>query len=233
MRAILFDFGGTIDTNGVHWSEKFWEYYQRFRIVIPKDRYERAFVTSERELSEDPSLRTASMYATLERQFALQMAIAGVKMTREHLLRVVNACYADVGQTIARARTVLASFRGTYGMGIVSNFYGNLETVAKEFGLDAYCTVLIDSAVVGLRKPDPAIFALALERLGAQANVSYVVGDSYDRDILPAKQLGCTTVWLEGKSWTRPSATDAADIVIRSFDELTSAIPVPAVPGSL
>ncbi len=232
MRAILFDFGGTIDTNGVHWSEKFWEYYQRFRIAIPKERFERAFVTSEKELADDPSLRTASMYATLLKQFTLQMAIAGVELPQAELLKIVNVCYADVGQTIARAKNVLRTFAGAYAMGIVSNFYGNLEIVAREFGLEAYCTVLVDSAVEGLRKPDPAIFALALKRLGAQANLSYVVGDSYDRDILPAKQLGCTTVWLEGRSWTRPSATDAADLVIRSFDELTSAIPVPAARGT-
>ncbi|MBI3765652.1 MAG: hypothetical protein HY277_04010, partial [Ignavibacteriales bacterium] len=36
MKAVLFDFGGTIDTDGVHWSEKFWEYYQQFGVGVEK-----------------------------------------------------------------------------------------------------------------------------------------------------------------------------------------------------
>ena len=38
MKAILFDFGGTIDTNGVHWSEMFWGYYQRRRLRVRRAR---------------------------------------------------------------------------------------------------------------------------------------------------------------------------------------------------
>jgi FMN phosphatase YigB (HAD superfamily) len=228
MKAILFDFGGTIDTNGVHWSEKFWEYYVRFKVGVRKDVYEKAFVTSEQELGTDRSLRDATMYATLLKQFSLQFAILGLPRGQDDIMKMVNACYADTGKTIAAAKQVMQKFAPAYRMGIVSNFYGNLEVVAKEFGLESLCAVLIDSVLVGVRKPDPAIFALALDRLGVQPNLSYVVGDSYERDILPAKHLGCTTVWLEGKSWTRPASLDAADHTIFSFEELTRVIPMPS-----
>jgi len=220
----MFDFGGTIDTDGVHWSETFWEYYRRFSLGTDKKSFERAFVVSEQELGSDPGLRTATMYGTLLRQFGLQFAILGLPVTQDETIKIVNACYADVGRTIAGARIVMQALHPRFRLAIISNFYGNLEVVAREFNLDALCSVLIDSALVGVRKPDPAIFRLGTDRLGVPAHEAYVVGDSYERDIVPAKSIGCRTIWLKGKSWTTPASTDAADVTIERFEEVSSII---------
>ncbi len=225
MKAILFDFGGTIDTDGVHWSEKFWEYYQRYRIPVAKERFEQAFVTSETELGEDESLRQATFYATLVKQFNLQFAILGVRLDPGDVLKIVNSCYADVGKTIAGARKMLQELTGRYRMGVVSNFYGNLDIVCKEFGLDGLFEARVDSVVVGVKKPDPRIFRIALERLAEEAKNTYVVGDSYDRDIVPARQIGCTTIWLQGRSWTTPVSTEAADFTIQKLNDIMTIIP--------
>ena len=56
--------------------------------------------------------------------------------------------------------------------------------------------------MVGVRKPDPAIFALGVEALGLRPEEVLVIGDSYKKDILPARSLGCRTAWLKGKGWT-------------------------------
>jgi FMN phosphatase YigB (HAD superfamily) len=225
MKAILFDFGGTIDTNGVHWSEKFWDYYQRYRVHVAKERFEKAFVTSEKELGSDDSLRQATFYATLLKQFNLQFAILGVKLSPDGVLKIVNACYADVGRTIADAKKVLKELQGEYRMGVVSNFYGNLDVVCAEFGLDQFFEVRIDSVLVGMKKPDPGIFQTALDRLDVEPKDTFVVGDSYDRDIVPGRQLGCTTIWLQGKSWTAPPSTEAADFTIQKFEDIITIIP--------
>ena len=82
----------------------------------------------------------------------------------------------------------------------------------------------MDSAVGGLRKPDPAIFALALERLGIAAAEAYVVGDSYERDIVPGKVLGCTTIWLKGRSWNTPAQTSSADFTITSLEAMKAIV---------
>ena len=65
MKAILFDFGGTIDTDGVHWSEKFWEYYERFKLPVEKKDFERAFKFSEDELLSDSTISRDTFYTTL------------------------------------------------------------------------------------------------------------------------------------------------------------------------
>ena len=84
----------------------------------------------------------------------------------------------------------------------VSNFYGNVSAVLEDFDLLKYFNRIIESAVVGVRKPDPAIFALGVEALGLPAQNVLVIGDSYKKDILPALSLGCHVAWLKGKGWT-------------------------------
>lgn len=220
MKAILFDFGGTIDTDGVHWSEKFCELYAQFAPQIPKKEVERAFVESDRALLADPGVARLTFEETLARQWRIQFGLLGLSLEGGLLEEMSRICYLDVRQTIARAKEVLALLAPTYRLGVVSNFTGNLEIVCKEFFLDKVFSVFIDSAVVGIRKPDPAIFALALEQLNVPASEASVVGDSYDRDIVPGKRLGCSTVWLKGKTWNSPATTDAADRTILKFSEI-------------
>ena len=108
-------------------------------------------------------------------------------------------------------------------MVLVSNFYGNISTVLKEFGLDGIFENIIESAVVGVRKPDPKIFTLGVEALGVKPNEAIVVGDSIDKDIIPAGKAGCHTVWFEGEGWTDDLVSgDEADFIIRDLSELTS-----------
>ena len=220
MRAVLFDFGGTIDTDGVHWSEKFWEYYERFHVPVKKDGFERAFVASERELSEIPVLRRATFYDTLRKQLLLQFKSLGLNARDGVMKSILDACYADVDATVRRAKPLLEKLSMRYRLGIVSNFYGNMETVCQEFELYRSFNTVVDSVVVGLRKPDPAIWSLALKNLGVRPQDAWVVGDSYERDIVPAKQLGCKTIWLKGKSWITPSSSEAADYTVSKLSEI-------------
>ena len=222
MKAVLFDFGGTIDTDGVHWSEKFWEYYERFGVQVKKSDFEKAFVATERELGDVPVLRQATFYETLRKQFKLQFKFLKLDGKDERLQSMLDACYQDIDTTIHKSRHLIEKLAERYRLGVVSNFYGNLETVCQEFELYRYFTTLVDSVVVGLRKPDPAIWSLALKKLEIKPENAWVVGDSYDRDIVPAKLLGCKTIWLKGKSWAEAPTTEAADHTIQRFDEIKS-----------
>lgn len=220
MKAILFDFGGTIDTDGVHWSEKFCALYALFAPQVPKQDVERAFIESDRMLLADPAVAQLTFEETLARQWRIQFGLLHLPVSGGLLEEMSRVCYEDVRRTIARARGVLALLAPCYRLGVVSNFTGNLEIVCREFYLHKFFSVFIDSSVVGIRKPDPAIFALALEKLQVPAVDASVVGDSYDRDIVPGKSLGCSTVWLKGKSWNPPPSTEAADRTILQFSEI-------------
>ena len=99
-------------------------------------------------------------------------------------------------------------------MVLVSNFYGNVEAVLSDFDLRRYFQAIIESAVVGVRKPDPRIFQLGVDALGLKPSQVLVIGDSLRKDILPARSIGCRTAWIKGKGWTadEDAATDPAEI---------------------
>jgi putative hydrolase of the HAD superfamily len=102
----------------------------------------------------------------------------------------------------------------------VSNYYGNLKTICQELNIDEYFDAIVESSKVKIYKPDPRIFEIALQKLEIEPKEAAVVGDSYDRDIIPAKRIGCATIWLKGKSWKEQNESTAADFIITSIEEL-------------
>jgi len=96
--------------------------------------------------------------------------------------------------------------------------------VLKEFDIAHHFTDVVESAVVGVRKPDPAIFVLGVRSLGFDAAHIVVVGDSYSKDIVPAKETGCQTIWLKGKEWEETLDSGKADVIIGYFEELLKII---------
>ncbi|HVF45704.1 MAG TPA: HAD family hydrolase [Pyrinomonadaceae bacterium] len=83
-------------------------------------------------------------------------------------------------------------------LAVVSNTEDGLARDALEAaGLASYFELVVDSHLVGYRKPDPAIFRLALERLGVGAGEAAFVGDSYAHDALAARAVGMRAILLD------------------------------------
>lgn len=222
--TIIFDYGGTLDTDGVHWSEKFWEAYQAFNIEVEKKEIRNAFVYSERKIINiiKPDFRLKDTYET---QITYQMEYLGKnglhsKSNFELIEEMITFCLTSVLKNIEFSKKVLTSIMKEFNLGLISNYYGNLETVLNETDLRKYFSSVADSGVVGIRKPDKQIFELACKELNAKPNQTIIVGDSYGNDIAPAKEMGCTTVWLEGKGWNISIDTSSADVKIKSLREL-------------
>jgi putative hydrolase of the HAD superfamily len=81
-------------------------------------------------------------------------------------------------------------------LGVVSNFYGNLERILVDADMSTLFGAIVDSAVVGVSKPDAEIFSLALARLGLAPGEALFVGDSLEKDVLPARECGLRAVLL-------------------------------------
>ena len=65
---------------------------------------------------------------------------------------------SETQQLLAENKQVLEHLKQAgYPMVLVSNFYGNINQVLKDAGIDGYFSRVIESAVVGVRKPNPAI----------------------------------------------------------------------------
>lgn len=83
-------------------------------------------------------------------------------------------------------------------LGVVSNSDGRVEEALEAAGLRHYFDVVIDSAVVGVEKPDPRIFQAALDRLGVVPEEALYVGDLYQVDVVGARAAGMEAVLLGG-----------------------------------
>ncbi len=231
VKGYIFDFGGTIDTAGCHWGRKMWQAYQEQKVPVTEDMFREAYVYAERTMGKKPIIMPDyTFYETLEQKLWLQFMYLneqGVLVNSNFVLAslrsaVLQQLYDEVKTIIAKSKEVLLKLKEKYPLVLVSNFYGNMNVVLEEFELNELFDKVIESAVVKVRKPDPQIFVLGVQALGMKANEVAVVGDSYDKDIVPAHSIGCNTIWLKGKGWTNEEPTTCvADKVIKLLTELT------------
>ena len=226
IKGYIFDYGGTLDTGGDHWGKVIWHAYERQQVPVSEAEFREAYVHAERTLAKNPIIKPEFTFKrTLEEKIQIELDYLEERRrggVSTYAQAVVDDLYARTLAETAKSREVLMVLKERYPMVLVSNFYGNIATVLKEFGFDGIFDTIIESAVVGVRKPDPKIFTLGVEALGLQPDEVVVVGDSMDKDIIPAKKAGCHTVWFEGEGWTDDAVDSApADYVIRSLKDLT------------
>lgn len=118
-------------------------------------------------------------------------------------------------------RPVVEELSKKYKLVLVSNFYGNIQTILKDFGLLDFFDEIIESSVVGVRKPDPAIYRLGVDAMGFVAKNVLVVGDSFSKDVVPAKAVGCRVAWLKGEGWGGEVIDESVpDVIITNLAQL-------------
>jgi putative hydrolase of the HAD superfamily len=105
-------------------------------------------------------------------------------------------------------------------LGVVSNSDGQVEQALAVSGLRDYFDVVIDSSLVGVEKPDPAIFQAALDALGIGPGEALYVGDVYEVDVVGARAAGIEAVLLAPSSPGPGRACRTAG----SIDELVDAL---------
>lgn len=80
-------------------------------------------------------------------------------------------------------------------IGVVSNADGRIASALEHAGLARYCSVIVDSGLVGVHKPDPAIFDHALGPLGLEPARTWYVGDTVAYDAASADAAGLVS-WV-------------------------------------
>lgn len=272
IKGIIFDYGGTLDTRGDHWSEVLWQGYEHFGIGVADDEevepgvsihkqaFRDAYVYGERALAVNPIVTPDFHFEDILREklilelnflagkelletgkddaekqaklgnfgkdseassesLFLSLSDSEIHQIAADMARYINA------KTLAllnENRQVLEHLKQAgYPMVLVSNFYGNINQVLKDAGIDGYFKDVIESAVVGVRKPNPAIFALGVCALDLPASQVLVVGDTYDKDIIPAHKLGCHTLWIKGLQWEEKKVDESIpDGIIKKLSEM-------------
>jgi putative hydrolase of the HAD superfamily len=85
---------------------------------------------------------------------------------------------------------------------VISNSNGTVADILEHLGLAPHLDFIIDSSKVGVEKPDPRIFHLALERAGVRPDEAAYVGDLYSIDVLGSRAAGLHAVLMDpGGCW--------------------------------
>jgi len=232
--ALLFDFGGTLD-GPAHWLDRFLASYRSAGIEISRAELDPAFdhatqigygatrVVARFGLTDLVRFLVGHQFEHLRKSGpdALRAILddSGAAGRHRFVEHVTNSFVRETAAGLAHSRDVLSPLKGRFKLGIVSNFYGNLDRILAEAKLDRFFAAVSDSSRVGIFKPEPGIFEAALKKIQCAPESVAMIGDSLAKDCAPARKLGMRTVWL----CTEPRNGEyrgAADVTIRSIDEV-------------
>lgn len=191
--ALLFDFGGTLaflDFELV--ASEFSRPGRRLDAMQLEQAEYEGRAALDRRLLAEPETDLDTAYDGFMRAWMDAVGISEDELpeirtrlrelhSEENLWRVVRPGTVEALERLKSSGLKLA---------IVSNADGRVEADAKRYGLAPYFDVIIDSDVVGVAKPDPRIFHIALERLGVAPEETLYTGDIYSIDMVGARAAG-------------------------------------------
>lgn len=218
MQSLLFDYGGTLDSDGITFLDRFRAIYKEEGIESPA--FDRAFYDAEDNLPARHKLPGLDLEQTCRLLVRDMLAtLAPERMDRADA--IAGRFAGDCRRQFGRLKPVLERLSRRYRLGVVSNFYGNLEGILEAEGLRPLFGAVADSGVVGVIKPDPAIFLHALKGLGSSPEEAVMVGDSVKRDIAGAKGLGMKKALVcaakdapaAGQDWTIRSVAELEQVL--------------------
>ncbi len=218
-KAILFDFGGTLDSDGGHWLDRFYRIYVDEGVEVSFLKLKEAFYYADELCCKDPDVNNFGLNTLLKHHVQLQFEKLGLQFYPKGIA-ISKSFLESMLYYLKRNSTLLRKLRLHYKLGIVSNFYGNLPVILDQFGIYKLLDVVIDSERVGVRKPDPSIFKIAMDRIDEPASSVVFVGDSYERDIMPCKSLGMRVIWMKGPNPRVPEDPPDVDAVITNLIQL-------------
>ncbi len=218
--SILFDYGGTLDSNGVAWLDRFYPIYRENGVIAERSRFDRAFYDSDDALPGRFDLDGLDLEQTLRLQ--VRGVLDALAPERAERAPEIAGRFAEDSRRQFRAlRPALERLARRYRLGVVSNFYGNLDGILRAEGLRAHFSVVADSGVLGVTKPDPEIFLYAARALSARPEDCVMVGDSVPRDIKGAAAAGMKKALV----CAQPRVPDAGqDWTVRTVAELEAVL---------
>lgn len=153
------------------------------------------FLAGEFTLHEARVARMQKLFSAFDRDIDAPTAECAARLYRDQ--------HQSNRRLVAGAFELLAALRGHTRLGIVTN-NSTAEQIEKLNALNIadFFDAVVISEDVGVTKPDPKIFTIALERIGASARDTVFVGDNWANDIVGAVNVGMAAVWLDRDSKT-------------------------------
>lgn len=112
----------------------------------------------------------------------------------KELTRRIDHKGAELQVPFPESERVLRNLKGRFSLGVIANQQVEVRELLRNLGWDRLFDVTIISDEVGVWKPNPRIFEMALDAARCKPQEAAMVGDRVDNDIAPAKSLGMRTI---------------------------------------
>lgn len=234
---VLFDLGSTLIYFDGDWSDVMPQAIQqataRLRALGHELVDDGAFAEAYYALILEYSQRRDDTFIEYTSDHVLEQVLRARSVPmppKEHLRDALKSLYLVTQShwhVEADAAPMLEALRsGGARLGIVSNASDDhdVQTLVDNAGLRGYFDFIISSAAVGVRKPHPKIFELALSQWGARPEQAVMVGDTVSADVAGANRSGIASVWITRRNDTpenRAAARETPpDATITALSEL-------------
>jgi HAD superfamily hydrolase (TIGR01509 family) len=225
--VIMFDFGGCLDTNGIHNRTLLFNALVEVGVLDRPARvaFDDAYTRVDAGINEQGLALGMGLEAMNRLYLEGVSRVLGLEGHSGRLAEANRLVCALQKRVLDANRGVLGRLSEDFTLGVVSNFSGNLTTILEEFRIRGYLSFVIESYYARVAKPDPAIFERALEACGRSARECVFVGDNPERDLAPARALGMKTVLVStspdvSKQRDRSGAGPVADAYISELSAL-------------
>ena len=221
-RALFFDAGNTLIRMDYAAVAKT---LAGLHVSVTMDDLERAEWRARVRLDADVLAPPAGSASTETRAVAdryLAYVLEGAGVTNEATVAAVlewrRTCNTPIGLWYAREANAEAALSLARSAGlttaVISNSNGSIRRIMEMLGLAPLLDFVIDSGEVGVEKPDPRIFAIALERARVAARDAVYVGDLYSIDVIGARAAGLEPILLDpGGCWGERGCRSARDVL--------------------
>lgn len=206
IKTVFFDMGSTLVGLQPSWEAIYHQVFQKAGYDLPIGTVEQAVSYSWNIVGEQDAL--AEYETTLEGNRAWQLEVEKRVMQylnipepqHEDIFWNIIAAFEheETYQLYPEAIGVLTELkRAGYGLGIISNWGWHLPELCQKLDIAQYFEYICASARVGYPKPRPEIFREALRQLEAEPASSLHIGDSWTADVLGARGVGITGLWVD------------------------------------
>jgi putative hydrolase of the HAD superfamily len=234
--AIFFDLGNTLVYFDGEWAEvllrasrKLWLSLHEAGLKLNNDLFYREFFERLHEYYiERENDHTELTTANLLRILLAEKGYPNIpQSTIRHALTAMYSISQEHWHVEKDTRPVLADLkRQSYKLGIISNAGDDedIQRLVDKAEIRPYLDLIVSSAAVGIRKPNPRIFEWALSRMNVNHTRAAMVGDNLDADIQGARNAKLFSIFLTRRADT-PAYQDQVDsikpdAVIHTLSEL-------------
>src|SRR5262245_45591328 len=193
--TLLFDAGGTLVMPSFR---RMAEEYARDGVVVTPEQLARGEALARLAFDRGEYVRAhPDMWLNFMHEIARLGGVEQPPVAAFERLRTYHDTENLWEDVIAGTEAALAELGARYRLGVISNANGTVKKTFARLGLARFFETIVDSAEVGIEKPDVRIFELALGQMNARAAEAVYIGDIFKVDVVGARAAGMRAILID------------------------------------